>query len=63
MIEERGQLVSKEELLQVRWAKTQVSDGVREAIILEIRRVLGDDPTVPRLLRPCRARAARRPSL
>src|SRR5215471_19939199 len=47
LVEDRGQLVSKEELLRAGWAKTHVSDGVLKVIILEIRRALGDDPAAP----------------
>src|SRR5215471_6778824 len=47
LVEDRGQLVSKEELLKAGWAKTHVSDGVLKVIILEIRRALGDDPALP----------------
>ena len=47
LVEDGGQLVSKEELLRAGWAKTHVSDGVLKVIILEIRRALGDDPAVP----------------
>src|SRR4030095_561206 len=47
VMEDGGQLVSKEELLRAGWAKTHVSDGVLKVIILEIRRALGDDSAVP----------------
>ena len=47
LVEDSGQLVSKEELLRAGWAKTHVSDGVLKVIILEIRRALGDDPGAP----------------
>jgi DNA-binding winged helix-turn-helix (wHTH) protein/tetratricopeptide (TPR) repeat protein len=47
LIEDGGQLVSKEELLRAGWAKTHVSDGVLKVIILEIRRALDDDPAAP----------------
>ncbi len=47
LIEDGGQLVSKEELLRAGWANTHVTDGVLKGIILEIRRALGDDPAVP----------------
>ncbi len=47
LVEDGGQLVSKEELLRAGWAKTHVSDGVLKVIILEIRRALGDDPVAP----------------
>src|SRR5215471_17313820 len=47
LVEESGQLVSKEDLLRAGWAKTHVSDGVLKVTILEIRRALGDDPAAP----------------
>jgi DNA-binding winged helix-turn-helix (wHTH) protein len=47
LVEEGGQLVSKEDLLRAGWAKTHVSAGVLKVIILEIRRALGDDPAAP----------------
>src|SRR5947207_14480802 len=47
LVEDGGQLVSKEELLRAGWPKTHVSDGVLKVIILEIRRALGDDPVAP----------------
>ena len=47
LVDDAGQLVSKEELLRAGWAKTHVSDGVLKVIILEIRRALGDDPVAP----------------
>src|SRR5512139_1568920 len=47
LVEDGGQLVSKEELLRAGWAKTHVSDGVLKVIILEIRRALDDDPAAP----------------
>src|SRR5213075_2070338 len=50
LVEERGQLVSKAELLRAGWAKTHVSDGVLKVIILEIRRALDDDPAMPRFI-------------
>src|SRR5512144_1200060 len=47
LVEDGGQLVSKEELLRAGWAETHVGDGVLKVIILEIRRALGDDPAAP----------------
>ena len=44
LVEDGGQLVSKEELLRAGWAKTHVSDGVLKVIILEIRRALAAAP-------------------
>ena len=50
LVEDSGQLVTKEELLRAGWAKTHVSDGVLKVSILEIRRALGDDPAAPRFI-------------
>src|SRR5215471_21653393 len=50
LVEDGGQVVSKEELLRAGWAKTHVSDGVLKVIIFEIRRALGDDPVAPRYI-------------
>ena len=47
LVEDGGQLVSKEELLRAGWGKTHVSEGVLKVIILEIRRALGDDSAAP----------------
>ena len=50
LVEDSGQLVTKEELLRAGWAKTHGSDGVLKVSILEIRRALGDDPALPRFI-------------
>src|SRR5262249_18454971 len=50
LVEEGGQLVTKEELFRAGWAETHVSDGVLKVIILEIRRALEDDPAAPRFI-------------
>src|SRR6478672_4395876 len=50
LVEESGQLVSKEDLLRAGWANTHVSEGVLKVVILEIRRALGDDPQTPRFI-------------
>src|SRR5512139_4130401 len=50
LVEDGGQLVSKEDLLRAGWAKTHVSEGVLKVIILEIRRALDDDPMTPRFI-------------
>src|SRR5689334_3491825 len=50
LVEDGGQVVSKEELLRAGWANTHVSDGVLKVNILEIRRALGDDPAAPRFI-------------
>ena len=61
LVDDGGQLVSKEQLLQAGWPKTHVSHGVLKVIILEIRRALGDDPAAPSFITSaafCRARAS-----
>src|SRR5512139_710911 len=50
LVEDGGQLVSKEDLLRAGWAKTHVSEGVLKVIILEVRRALDDDPVAPRFI-------------
>src|SRR5712691_2403506 len=50
LLEDGGQLVTKEELLRAGWANTHVTDGVLKVSILEIRRALGDDPAAPRFI-------------
>src|SRR5262249_52961078 len=50
LVEEGGQLVTKEELLRAGWAHTHVGEGVLKASILEIRRALGDDLAAPRFI-------------
>jgi len=50
LVEDGGELVTKEELLRAGWANTHVSDGVLKVTILEIRRALDDDPTAPRFI-------------
>jgi DNA-binding winged helix-turn-helix (wHTH) protein len=50
LVEDGGQVVSKEDLRRAGWAKTHVSDGVLKVIIFEIRRALGDDPVAPRFI-------------
>src|ERR1700722_2530951 len=56
LIENRGRLVSKEELLQVVWAGTFVGDNALTRAVAQIRKTLGDDArqsryieTVPKL--------------
>src|SRR5438094_5780500 len=50
LLEDGGQLVTKEELLRAGWANTHVTDGVLKVSILEIRRALGDDSAAPRFI-------------
>jgi Tol biopolymer transport system component/DNA-binding winged helix-turn-helix (wHTH) protein len=50
LADHRGQVVSKERLLQTVWAETFVGDEVLARAISEIRRVLEDDPKSPRYI-------------
>src|SRR5262245_6919737 len=50
LVEDRGKLVTKAELLHAGWADTHVTDGVLKLSILEIRRALGDDSEAPRFV-------------
>jgi DNA-binding winged helix-turn-helix (wHTH) protein len=50
LLEDGGQLVTKEELLRAGWANTHVTDGVLKVSIVEIRRALGDDSAAPRFI-------------
>jgi hypothetical protein len=55
LVEDGGQLVTKEELLRAGWAKTHVSDGVLKVSILEIAARSGTIPRRRAASRPCRA--------
>src|SRR5262249_53178311 len=48
LVEDAGQLVTKEELLRAGWADTHVTEGVLKANVLELRRALADDAAAPR---------------
>jgi pimeloyl-ACP methyl ester carboxylesterase/DNA-binding winged helix-turn-helix (wHTH) protein len=48
MAERPGKLLTRDELLDVGWARTAVSEGVLKVCIREIREALGDDPVAPR---------------
>src|SRR5690349_18705767 len=54
-----GQVVSKEELLQVVWAGTAVSDTALTSCIKELRRALRDDARQPRYLQTVHRRGFR----
>jgi DNA-binding winged helix-turn-helix (wHTH) protein len=47
LLERRGKLVRKDELLQAVWPDTIVVDAVLKVAVLEIRKALGDDPKAP----------------
>ena len=50
LVEHRGQLVSKKELMQVVWADAHVTDAVLKVCIREIREGLGEEAAVPRFI-------------
>ena len=45
-----GKLVTKEQLLEVVWPETSVSDTVLKVCVRELREALGDDPKTPRFI-------------
>ncbi len=51
LIENRGRIVSKDELFSTAWPDTAVTDDALVQVILETRKALGDDPRRPRLIR------------
>ena len=42
-----GQLITKDELLELAWADVHVGDGALKVCVREIRRALQDDPRTP----------------
>ncbi len=50
LVERRGQLVTKEELLDAVWPETFVGDAVLKVTIRQLREALDDDPKAPRFI-------------
>src|SRR5215471_14041844 len=50
LVEHAGRLVTQDELLTAIWPETYVQPEVVRRYILEIRRVLGDQPEAPRFI-------------
>ncbi len=50
LIENRGRVVSKDELIQEVWAGTAVTDNALTRVIAQIRKQLGDDARSPRYI-------------
>src|SRR5215472_12669013 len=50
LVEHAGRLVTQDELLDAIWPETHVQPEVLRRYILEIRRVLGDQPEAPRFI-------------
>ena len=51
LIERRGNIVGKDELLQALWKDTSVSENVLAQSVREIREALADDPREPKFIR------------
>ncbi len=59
LLQHRGQLVSKDMLLDAVWADAHVADGVLKVSIAELRRALGDSATTPRFIETVHRRGYR----
>ena len=59
LLEQPGQLVTKEALLETIWPDAYVSDAALTVCIGEIRQALGDDPKTPRFIETVHRRGYR----
>src|SRR3954471_2299991 len=59
LVERRGELVSKDQLLDAVWPDTHVADGVLKVSIAELRRALGDSASPPRFIETVHRRGYR----
>jgi DNA-binding winged helix-turn-helix (wHTH) protein/predicted ATPase len=59
LIERRGQLVTKNEIMDAVWPATAVSDSVLKVCVREIREALRDDPERPRYVETAHRRGYR----
>lgn len=59
LIRHPGQLVTKDELLELAWADVHVGDGALKVCIREIRRALHDDPRSPTFIETAHRRGYR----
>lgn len=59
LIRHPGQLVTKDELLELAWADVHVGDGALKVCIREIRRALRDDPRSPTFIETAHRRGYR----
>src|SRR5882757_9926377 len=50
LVDHSGRLVTQEELLEAVWPETYVQPEILRKYILELRKVLGDDPKSPRFI-------------
>src|SRR5262245_17216893 len=59
LLERRGTLVTKNQLLDAVWPDTVVVDAVLKTTVLEIRKALGDDARAPRYVETLHRRGYR----
>src|SRR5215467_12862382 len=59
LAEHAGQLVTKDELLEVVWSQTHVSEAALAVCIREIRQAVGDHPRTPRCIETVHGRGYR----
>src|SRR5512145_2118925 len=59
LVRRSGQLVTKDELLELAWSDVHVGDGALKVCIREIRRALGDDPRTPSFIETAHRRGYR----
>ena len=59
LVTRSGQLITKDELLELAWADVHVGDGALKVCIREIRRALNDDPRTPAYIETAHRRGYR----
>jgi DNA-binding winged helix-turn-helix (wHTH) protein len=59
LAEHAGQLVTKDELLEVVWSQTHVSEAALAVCMREIRQAVGDNPRTPRFIETVHGRGYR----
>ncbi|HET7219290.1 MAG TPA: alpha/beta fold hydrolase [Vicinamibacterales bacterium] len=59
LVTHAGQLVTKDDLLELAWADVHVGDGALKVCIREIRRTLQDDPRAPKYIETAHRRGYR----
>jgi DNA-binding winged helix-turn-helix (wHTH) protein len=59
LVEQAGQLVTKDALLEVVWSQTYVGEAALAVCIREIRQALGDHPRTPRFIETVHGRGYR----
>ena len=59
LVNHAGQLITKDDLLELAWADVHVGDGALKVCIREIRRTLADDPRTPTYIETAHRRGYR----